>query len=144
MGINSYMYAICHDVLEDFVQLHINMVSILIWQNLHKSVGYQQILLNFLFLPLQYSVRIEECYPTSVKLPFQQTPEILYGIKVRWWEWPCHQFFALESNFCQVFNSGTSSMRWCVVLHEDYLLPECWAFAAVPRNKIIMKKVSVR
>ena len=56
----------------------INVVSI-IWQNL----GYQQILLNFLFLPLQNSVRIEESYPTSVKLPFQQT---LYGIKVRWWD----------------------------------------------------------
>ena len=84
-------------------------------------------------------------FTTSVKLPFQQTPEILYWIKVRWWGRPCHQFFALESNFCQVFNSGTSSMRRCVVLHEDYILPgQCWAFAAVPRNKIILKKVSVR
>ena len=48
----------------------------------------------------------------------------------------------LASNFCLLleFNSGKSNMRWCVVLHEDYLLPECWAFAAVPKNKIIWIK----
>ena len=55
----------------------------------------------------------------------------------------CHQFFGRESNASEVFNSGTRSMRWCVVLHKDYLLPECWVFAAVPRSKIILKKVSV-
>ena len=48
----------------------------------------------------------------------------------------------LASNFCLLleFNSGKSNMRWCVVLHEDYLLPECWAFAAVPRNKLSWRK----
>ena len=51
----------------------------------------------------------------------------------------------LASNFCLLleFNSGKSNMRWCVVLHEDYLLPECWAFAAVPRNKRRFRYVSV-
>ena len=32
------------------------------------------------------------------------------------------------------------SMRWCVALHKDYLLPECWAFAAVPRNTLYWRK----
>ena len=41
MNGNLYSYAICHGILEDFVQLHINVISI-IWQNLHK-LRYQGI-----------------------------------------------------------------------------------------------------
>ena len=147
MGINSY--AICYGILEVFVQLHINVVSI-IWKTFTSRLSTDFVKFSISSAPIlcadwrSYPTAqlIYGCtlLTTSVRLSFQQTPEIHYWIKVRWWWRPCHQFFALESNFCQLFNSGTSSMWLCVVLHEDYLLPECWAFAAVPRNKLSWRK----
>ena len=126
MNGNQYGYAICHGILEDFVQLHINVVSI-IWKTFTSRLSTDFVKFSISSAPIlcadwrSYPTAqlIYGCtlLTTSVRLSFQQTPEIHYWIKVRWWWRPCHQFFALESNFCQVFNSGTSSMRWCVVLH---------------------------
>ena len=46
IGINSY--AICHGILEDFVQLHINVISI-IWQNFRNSVINSFFLIFYFF-----------------------------------------------------------------------------------------------